>query len=138
MVERQAEQSVMDLVRSGKLTLSEVTPVKIDAPRQSDFRAPASSETQMMDESGNARPVERRAERAENFEGERMGRPRAREETEGVVPGARGTERMTNFEKAAPQERPPTSNWDVLEGEVQRKERPKKGGGKGKEFSPYD
>ena len=137
MVERQAEQSVMDLVRSGKLTLSEVTPVRIDTPRQSDFRTPVSSETQMMDESGNARPVERRVERAENFEEERMGRPRAREETEGVVPGARGTERMANFEKAAPQEKPPASNWDVLEGEVQRKERPKKKGA-GKEFSPYD
>jgi len=40
-------------------------------------------------------------------------------------------------QKAAPQQKTGL-DWDVVEGETQRKERPKRRGGAGKEFNPYD
>ena len=40
-------------------------------------------------------------------------------------------------QKAAPQQKT-NLDWDIVEGETQRKEKPKKKGGAGKEFSPYE
>jgi hypothetical protein len=40
-------------------------------------------------------------------------------------------------QKAAPQQKT-NADWDIVEGETQRREKPKKRGGAGKEFSPYD
>lgn len=138
MAERQAEQSVMDLVRAGKLTLSDITPVRTDAPRQSEFRpAQVASEPQQEIVEGG-----RGTQRMVRFdESSEPRQEEQRQETPDVVPADRGTEMVTNFEKAAPREKPASGpEFDIAFEEAGSKASAGRPGEKAKkkDFNPFD